>query len=82
MPKAFPQEFRQDVIQVALSRPKGVSIAQIATDFGIHEGTLHKWLSQQKIEDGAKPGLSRADQDHIRELSCVDPSITVGYLNP
>ncbi|WP_218221587.1 transposase [Nesterenkonia sp. Act20] len=35
MPKPYPTEFRDDVVRVALNR-EGVSIAQIAKDFGVH----------------------------------------------
>ena len=42
--------------------------AQIAKDFGIHVGTLDKWLRQARIEDGEKPGMTRSDNDELREL--------------
>ena len=44
MPAPYPQEFREDVVRVARSREDGITIAQIAKDFGVHEMTLHKWL--------------------------------------
>lgn len=44
MPKRYPKEFRDDVIRIALARDRDVSLAQIAEDFGIHVGTLDKWL--------------------------------------
>ena len=37
MPKPYPREFRDDVVAVARRREDGVSIKQIATDFGISE---------------------------------------------
>ena len=40
MPKRYPKEFRQDVVRVALARDPKVSLAQVATDFGIHVGPL------------------------------------------
>ena len=42
MPAPYPQEFREDVVRVARSRKDGITIAQIAKDFGVHEMTLHK----------------------------------------
>lgn len=42
MPKAFPDEFRCDVIAVA--RRGEAPVAQIARDFGISEACLHRWL--------------------------------------
>ncbi len=35
MPKAYPKEFRDDVVAVAQRREAGVTIKQIAEDFGI-----------------------------------------------
>ena len=44
VPKPYPQEFRDDVVRVAREREPGVTLAQIAKDFGVHEMTLTKWL--------------------------------------
>ena len=39
MPGPYPREFREDVIAVARRRESGVTIKQIATDFGTSEAT-------------------------------------------
>ena len=39
MPKPYPQEFRDDVVRVAQAREEGVTLEQIAADFGIHPMT-------------------------------------------
>ena len=39
MPKPYPKEFRDDVVRVAQSREDGVSLDQIARDFGVHPVT-------------------------------------------
>jgi transposase len=44
VPSPYPQESRDDVVRVARSREDGVTLAQIAKDFGIHEMTLSKWM--------------------------------------
>lgn len=44
MPMPYPKEFREDVVRVARAREAGVTLAQVAKDFGIHEMTLNKWL--------------------------------------
>ena len=46
MPAPYPREFRDDVVRVARSREDGVTLAQIAKDFGIHEMALHKWIRE------------------------------------
>ena len=68
MPKRYPKEFRQDVVRVALARAEGVSLAQVAQDFGIHVGTLDKWLRQERIESGLREGVSRKESQELREL--------------
>ena len=68
MPAPYPQEFRDDVVRVARSREDGVTLAQIAKDFGIHEMTLSKWMRQADVEDGEKLGVTRADSAENREL--------------
>ena len=67
MPAPYPQEFRDDVVRVARAREDGVTLAQIAKDFGIHEMTLSKWMRQADVEDGEKPGVTRADSAENRE---------------
>lgn len=66
MPKPFPREFRDDVVRVARSRDAGVTLEQIAADFGIHPMTLSKWLRQSDIDDGSRPGRSSAESADLR----------------
>ncbi|MGV9194616.1 IS3 family transposase [Microbacterium sp. MC2] len=68
MPKPYPSEFRDDVVRVARNREPGVTIEQIAKDFGVHPMTLQKWLRRADIDEGAKPGQSRTEAAEIREL--------------
>ncbi len=55
MPRPYPREFRDDVVRVARNRDDGVTIEQIATDFGVHPMTLTKWMRQADIDEGTKP---------------------------
>ena len=50
MPKAFPPEFRRDVVAVA--RKGEAPLSQIAKDFGISESCLHRWLKLADVDDG------------------------------
>ncbi|RLV54516.1 transposase [Aeromicrobium phragmitis] len=68
MPKPYPREFREDVVTVARNRDKDVTLAQIASDFGIHEMTLSKWLRRADVEDGVKPGVTSDEARENREL--------------
>ncbi|WP_426502982.1 IS3 family transposase [Dactylosporangium sp. McL0621] len=67
MPKPYPREFRDDVVRVARDRDPGVTVEQIAKDFGVHPMTLFKWLRQADIDEGAAPGVSRTESVELRE---------------
>ena len=65
MPKAFPAEFRRDVVAVA--RKGEAPLSQIAKDFGVSESCLHRWLSQADVEDGVRPGVTSSESTELRE---------------
>jgi len=66
MPKAFPKEFRRDVIAVV--RKREGSLVQVAKDFGVSEACLHRWLSIADVEDGVRPGVTIVEVAEIREI--------------
>ena len=66
MPKAFPEEFRRDVVAVA--RKRQAPISQIARDFGISPSCIQRWLKRAEIEEGVRDGLTLADEAEIRAL--------------
>lgn len=66
MPKAFPEEFRRDVVAVA--RRREAPMSQVARDFGISESCLARWVHRAEIEDGQREGLTLAEQAEVREL--------------
>ena len=67
VPKPYPREFRDDVVRVARNREPGVTVEQIAKDFGVHPMTLFKWLRQAEVDEGATPGVSRGESAELRE---------------
>lgn len=67
MPHRYPKEFRDDVVRIVLYRGSGVSIAQIARDFGIHVASLDKWLRKDRIETGQQPGVTRSENAKLRD---------------
>ena len=70
MPKAFPREFREDVIRVF--RTSDASMAQVAKDFGISASCLKRWLSidernaARAVSGGGGPV---AESDALREAN-------------
>ena len=52
----------------ARDREPGVTLEQVAADFGVHPMTLHKWLRRAAVEDGTRSGVTRAESEELREL--------------
>ncbi|MGF0168933.1 IS3 family transposase [Streptomyces albidoflavus] len=68
MPKPYPKEFREDVVRVARNREPGVTLEQIAADFGVHPITLSKWLRRADTdESGAKPATASGESAELRK---------------
>ena len=67
MPKPYPREFRDDVVNVARNREPGQTIKQIAADFGIAESCLRNWMRAADVVDGARPGTTAAENAALRE---------------
>jgi transposase len=65
MAKAFPAEFRRDVVAVA--RKREAPLNQIAKDFGVSEATLHNWLKRADIDEGVRDGVTSSEQKELRE---------------
>lgn len=66
MPKPYPRGFRDDVVRVARRRGPGVTLEQVAADFGVHPMTLTKWLRQTRVDEGDKPGATSTDNEELR----------------
>lgn len=60
MVKAYPEEFRRDVIAVA--RKGEAPVRQVAKDFGISETCLQRWLRIADRDDGVARLVLRAGE--------------------
>ena len=69
MPKAFPQEFREDVIRVY--RDSDSSVAQVAKDFGVSPSCLKRWLTIDERRLSSSSGSPRAgsETEALREAN-------------
>ncbi len=65
MPKAYPQEFRDDVVQIALQGD--LTMAQVAKDFGISETCVNNWVRKAQVEAGKRPGVTAAEAVELKE---------------
>jgi transposase len=71
MPKPYPKEFRQNVIEVARAREAGTTLKEIAKDFGISESCLTNWIAIADRQDGSKPAAAVSDSGELREAQVV-----------
>jgi len=54
-------------VRVARNRGPGVTIEQVARNFGVHPMTLWKWLRRADIDDGSRPGVNSQGSAELRE---------------
>ena len=66
MSKRYSKEFRADVVRVARDRGPGVTLAQIADDFGVSKASLSLWIRDAQVEEGSKPGVTEAQAAELR----------------
>ncbi len=69
MPKAFPKEFREDVIRVY--RDSDSSLAQVAKDFGVSPSCLKRWITIDDRKSANPSPAARAanESDALREAN-------------
>ena len=64
--RKFDQEFREGAVRIV--RETGRSIAQVARDLGINEGTLGNWWAKDCAERDGTAGLSVDDMAELKRL--------------
>lgn len=64
--RAFPEEFRRDVVEIA--RSSRLPRKKIAEDFGISPATLSNWLKADEVETGTRAGVTKDQVEELRQL--------------
>ena len=64
--RKYTAEFKRDAVEIV--RTTGKSIAQVAREMGIHDGTLGHWVQQDRVERGEREGLTTDERARMREL--------------
>jgi transposase len=65
--RRFDPEFRAGAVRIV--RETGKSIAQVARDLGINDGTLANWVKKDREERGEAAGAGTLSEDERAELA-------------
>ena len=66
MPVAHPEEFRRRAVELA--RQPGSKIALIASDLGISESCLRRWMKIDDVDAGRRGGLTSTERAELAQL--------------
>jgi transposase len=69
----YPAEVRERATRMVFESQREYAtqwkaIVSIAEKFGMSAETLRSWVRQAEIDDGARPGVSSAEAQRIKEL--------------
>ena len=64
--KKYDREFREGAVRIV--EETGKSIAQVARDLGVVEGTLGNWVKQARESREGRDGLSKDDFEELKRL--------------
>lgn len=66
MPRPYPPEFRRRAVELARERAKPIAV--IASDLGISESCLRRWMDRADIDEGVKEGMTTSEHSELVEL--------------
>ena len=62
----YDAEFREGAVRIVEETKK--TIAQVARDLGVNEGTLGNWVTKARAERDGSSGLSKDDYAELQRL--------------
>ncbi len=79
MPVRYPDEFRQRAIELA--RTGDQPVTKVAADLGIATSCLRRWMKQDDIDGGRRPGVNTDEREELvrlrRELRTAQMEIEI-----
>jgi len=65
-PSKFDEEFRVQAVEMA--RSSGRARCRVASDLGISDTTLAKWMAKRDKSDGNEPPLTVSEREELEQL--------------
>ena len=72
-PRVYPDEFRERAVRLvrewrdARGVPNG-GLTAVSEQLGLNRETLRRWVIEDEVEDGTRPGRTREERSRIAEL--------------
>ena len=71
--KRYPPELKERAVRMVKDLRQQdpgdkTVISRVARQLGVGDESLRAWVKQSEIDAGARPGLSTAEQDELKEL--------------
>ncbi len=72
-PRVYPDEFRERAVRLVRQwrEERGLSdggTTEIAKQLGINRETLRRWVIEQEVEVGDRPGLTHSERQRVADL--------------
>ncbi len=64
--RRFDQDFKDGAVRIVRDTQK--SVAEVARDLGINEGTLGNWVNKDKSRRGESDELSESERQELQRL--------------
>ena len=64
--RSFTAAYKAEV--AALCRQPGSSIGQVARDLDLTETAVRRWVAQDEVDKGRKPGLTTSEREELSQL--------------
>lgn len=65
MPRSYSPEFRRRVVD--LCRSGGRRPHEVAEEFGVSEATVYRWIAQDEVDLGERPGVRSGERVELSE---------------
>ena len=72
-PRVYPDEFRERAVRLVREwrDSRGLSnggLTAVSEQLGLRRETLRRWVIEQEVEAGDRPGLTRDERSRVAEL--------------